>query len=362
MKKDRALPERVFEHGRWYRIAVANGQRREWHRLSPISEGLPALWRAYGTFTGADAGQYLMPALIADWEDEVLVGKSESYKTYAKHCFKAISADFAEFRPDEVGVKACDEFLSAWAHKPRSFNGYRSLLSSLFKFAMRKELRPLGTNPIDVIPMLEEKPRERCPSTSEIRRVKIGCLYGESGGRVSRRMRTRTGLTMAAFIEIAYLTGQDIGRLLQLRENASDDPNEPYPTDVGLSFRRSKTGGRVVIEWTPRLRAAVAALRRIKAERKLRKRLAERVEHDYLFTGQDGYPLTYEGFSNAWQRGLKRSGAKHFMARDIRARALTDKDIKEGRKESRKMSTHTTEGQLADYLRDKNPQHTKATA
>ena len=43
MTKDKALPPRVFPHGRWYRIAVAKGSRREWTNLSLIADGLRLL-------------------------------------------------------------------------------------------------------------------------------------------------------------------------------------------------------------------------------------------------------------------------------------------------------------------------------
>lgn len=367
MKKDPALPPRVFQHGRWYRLMVAEGARRVPHRLSLVADGLPALWRAFRAFDAEAKSLYLMPALIADWEDEVLAQRAPRTRADTMRMLAHVSAAFAEFQPDEPGPKVCDEFLSAWATKARSFNKYRTLLRELFNFAIRKERRPTGTNPVaDLIPTMPAPARERCPSTSELRRLKVACLYGKSGGRKNRTARTRTGLTMAAFIEVAYLTGQDVGRIVLLREKAGADPDDPFVTDAGLSFRRSKTGGRVVIEWTPRLRAAVAALQRIKAAQAIAKKLHQRpAKHQYLFTKANGTPWDYEAMSNAWQRGMARAkaaGVKHFMARDIRARALTDKDAREGRREARKMSTHTTEGQLADYLRGKAPPSTKATA
>lgn len=360
MKKDPALPPRVFPHGAWYRIAVAKGAKREWHQLSRIKDGLPALWRAYGEFTGPESSVYLFPALCADWQDEVLSKRAPRSQINEAYLMGKVAVAFAEFRPDEVQPPHCAEFLATWSDKHRLFNRYRSLLAELFRYAMEKGHRPAGTNPITgIIRTKAEKARERCPTTSELRRVKVACLYGADG------LRTRTGLTMCAFIEVAYLTGQDVGRIVLLRDSPGDDQNEPFITDEGISFRRSKTGGRVVIQWSPRLRAAVAALKRQKAERLLKKRAEKRIENAYLFTKQDGTPWDYEAMSNAWQRGMgraKAAGVKHFMARDIRARALTDKANREGRAEARKMSTHTTEGQLADYLRGKAPPSTKATA
>lgn len=167
---------------------------------------------------------------------------------------------------------------------------------------------------------------------------------------------------MCALIELAYLTGQDIGRLVALRETSGNDPDEPFLVPDGISFRRSKTGGRVVIQWTSRLQAAVNALRRMKAARLLRQRAEQRVETPYLLTLQSGHPLTYEAVANAWQRGIKRAKVRHFMLRDIRARALTDKDTRDGRQAANAMGTHTTEGQTADYIRHKTPRKTKATA
>jgi hypothetical protein len=356
-KKDPALPPRVFQHGRWYRIAVARGSKREWHRLSLVADGLPALWRAFRAFDDSAQALYLMPALIADWQDAVLAHRSPKTQYDVGYMLRHVADAFAEFQPHEPQPTDCVQFLRAWAGQPRSHNKYRALLRELFRFAVERGHRAVGTNPVEgVIRTLTERPRQRCPSTSEIRRAKIGCLYADDG------TRTPSGLTMAVLIELAYLTGQDVGRLVCLREAAGDDPNDPFLTPEGISFRRSKTGGRVLIEWTPRLQAAVAAARRIKAERLLRLPAERRPRHPYLLTKQDGTPLNYEAVSNAWQRGIRRAGVRHFMLRDIRARALTDKDARDGRRAANIMGTHTTEGQTADYIRQHMPGRTRATA
>lgn len=368
MKKNPELPPRVFPHGRWYRLVVARGKKREPHNLSLLADGLPALWRAYRAFVASDGGvlgEYLMPALIVDWEDEVLSRRAPATRKDTGYMLAHVSKAFAEYRPDEPKPPQCNEFLALWADSPRSFNKYRSLLMELFRFAIEKGRREVGTNPVaGVIRTMPEPPRQRCPSTSDLRRMKVACLYykGVYRGK-ARRVRNSTGTTMAAFIEVAYLTGQDVGRIVLLRETAGDDENEPFLTDRGISFRRSKTGGRVVIEWTARLKAAVAALRTIKSERQ--KKARRPMLHPYLFTKRDSTPWDYEAMSNAWQRGIKRAtkaGMSHFMARDIRALALTHKDARDGRREANVMGTHTTEGQTADYIRHKTPRSTKATA
>lgn len=50
------------------------------------------------------------------------------------------------------------------------------------------------------------------------------------------------------------------------------------------------------------------------------------------------------------------------MFRDIRARAITDKEAREGMRAANAMGTHTTEQQTADYVRRKKARKTKATA
>lgn len=208
-------------------------------------------------------------------------------------------------------------------------------------------------------------PRQRCPTTSEIRRVKIGCLYYEYDGAdpwKRDRQRTRSGMTMACLIEMAYLSGQDISVMIRLRDRRDPmEPGEPHVMADGIFFRRDKTGNAVVIEWTPRLRAVVARLIKIRAEWRLQRCAKDRVETSHLFRNQDGKPMTYSAASNAWQDGLKRSGVKRFMFRDIRARALTDKEELEGIREANSMGTHTTEHPTADYVRNKKARKTKAT-
>ena len=173
MKQNPELPERVFPHGRWYRMAIARGAKREWHNLSLIADGLPALWRAYRAFVDTPGDLYLMPALIADWEDRVLAARAPRTRSDTARMLAYVSEFFAEYKPDEPGTAVCEDFLANWIEHPRSYNKYRSLLRELFDFAIRKELRPLGTNPLSVVPTMPEKPRERCPSTSELRRLKV---------------------------------------------------------------------------------------------------------------------------------------------------------------------------------------------
>lgn len=132
-----------------------------------------------------------------------------------------------------------------------------------------------------------------------------------------------------------------------------------------MFFRRPKvrqtTGASVLIEWTPRLSAAIERLRGMRAARLLRQRADQRIVSEYLFTTQAGTELSYSGAASAWKRAVRRAGVAAVMFRDIRAKALTDKEQREGMQQARRMGAHSTETQTADYVRRKSTPTTKAT-
>jgi len=362
MSKDPALPPRVQAKGRWYYLVVADGKKRRWNKVSRIRDGLPAMYAALAKMLQAEDRLASVPQLIADWEAEVMAQHAPKTQIDERSRGAKIAARFADFAPAEVSPPDVVEFLKPYRDRPRTFNLYRAQIGELMRFAIEKGLRPPGTNPVtSVVRTMSTPPRRRCPTTSELRRVKVGCLYGDD------RRRTRSGLTMACLIELAYLSGQDVSVMIRLRDKLDpQQPDEPHVCAEGIFFRRDKTersgAGAVIVQWTPRLRALIAALRRMKAERKLKKHASQRVETALLFTKQDGQPLTYSAVANAWQDGIRRSKVLPFMFRDIRARALTDKAVREGIREANAMGTHTTEQQTADYVRSKVARKTKATA
>ncbi|EGJ12569.1 tyrosine-type recombinase/integrase [Rubrivivax benzoatilyticus] len=358
MSKDPALPARVFAKGACYYLVVADGKKRVWNKLSKVRDGLPAMYTALAKMLSADDRDGSMAQLIADWEAEVMVKHSAKTQIDERARGAKIAARFADFQVVDVTPPDVVEFLKPFRAKPRTFNLYRAQIGELMRFAIEKGLRDPGTNPVTaVVRTMSTPPRKRCPTTSELRRVKIGCLYGDDG------KRTRSGLTMACLIELAYLTGQDVSVMIRLRDQRDPlHPDEPHVHKDGVFFRRDKTGNAVLVEWTPRLRAVIAALRRIRAERRLKRTAAPRADTAFLFTRQSGEPLTYSAVANAWQEGIRRSKVLPFMFRDIRARALTDTALRGGMRAANAMGTHTTEAQTADYVRSKTARKTRATA
>lgn len=354
------LPRGVFPKGKRYYLVTAAGKKRIWHKLSRIEAGLAALYAALAAkkreLELAALANGKMPALIGDWENDELPRLAERTQVMARHYNKGIAQAFQLWLPEQMDSPGIAEFLKQFRATPRTYNANRSQLRELMRYAEVKGRRPAGTNPVDAIRTMRTPARTRCPTSSELRRVKIGCIYGDDG------KRTRSGMMMACLVEMLYLTGQDVGvviRLLDARDALQ--PDEPHCTEAGIFFRRDKTGNAVVIGWTPRLRAVVARLRALKAERMLRRQQHQRVVTPRLFTNTTGHGMTYSAVTAAWQDGIKRAGVLHFMLRDIRAAALTDKEGADGMAEANAMGAHATESQTVEYVRRRRARTTTAT-
>lgn len=345
MSKSRELPPRVFPNGRWYCLVTAVGTKRIWTKVSLIYEGIPTLYRKLADLKARDVAPDRMPMLITDWLSEV--GARHSTKTQANDRWvtSAISEAFAEFRASEVTPPDCAAFLKKYRAKPRTHNEMRAGLRELMRFAEEKGHRAAGSNPVDSLRTMATPARDRYPTDSELRRIKVAAFYGADG------KRTRQGATLAALIDLAYLTGQRIGDLLDLRwtKKAATDAGgtvvAPYIGKDGIHFKPSKTekttGAKVLIRWTPRLRQVVA---RIEA--------AGRRNLRWVITSQEAQRYEYEAFKSAWARAVQRSGVKGLHFHDLRAKALTDTKKKRGIKAAQIMGTHSTEGQTVDYVRD----------
>lgn len=199
-------------------------------------------------------------------------------------------------------------------------------------------------------------PRDRYITDSELRRIMVAAMRWGDG------QDTRSGPMLCALIDMAYLTAQRFSDLLSLRWKRADAFENgrqvaAFIDEQGIHFKPSKTRKRtnagVTILWTPKLEDVV---RRLKELRKQRRAFGTQV-----FTRQDGQPYTYWDASTAWLRARKRARVKGCTFNDLRAKALTDKEAREGMGEARKMGAHTTETQTADYVRRKRSSTTPAT-
>ena len=279
-------------NGRYY-LVRADAAKRISVKLTKVAEGLP-------TFYVALAEQHRAPSVaddqiakvIAAWEVEVMSAHADTTQRDERARGRMIASRLEDFRARDLEPRDIVEFLSAYTSKPKTFNLYRAQIGDLMRFAMLKGWRQLGTDPVrGIIRTMRTPPRDRYPTDSEIRRIKVAAIYGSDG------KKTRSGLMMAALIDMAYLSGQRISDLLALEWSAI--------RPEGIVFKPGKTerstGASVDIGSTPRLDQLVA---RLKALRK-----ARRAFGPFVFTNQSGQQIRYPGAHSAWVRACARAGS-----------------------------------------------------
>lgn len=354
----KGLPARVFtKHGRYYHVR-ADGAKRIWTPLTRVSDGLPELYRKLADVERSAIEDDRMSAVIQRWQTEVMPRHADCTQENEIGRCRVIGEAFAEFRAGQVTAADCATFLRQFRDRPRTHNAYRSLLRELMRFSA--ELGYRNDQPLDHVRTMSTPARTRYITDSELRRIRRAAVIGDDG------RRTRSGTMIASLIEVAYLTGQRIGDLLQLRWAPDPaDPDAPHVSEAGLRFRPSKTrgstGASVLIEWTPMLRQVIERVRVLQAQRLLKRRASQRVVSGFIFTAEAGGPLTYSGAATAWKRAVKRAGVRDIHFHDIRAKALTDKDARDGRQAANLMGAHSTEGQTAEYIRHRQTRRTAAT-
>jgi integrase len=349
-----ALPPRVHAKGRWYYLVTLEAGKRKWAKLTRIVEGIPALYRKLADLHARDIAPDKIPALVVDWKKEVGATRAKRTQTYDAWLMDTISECMAEFRASETTPPDWAEFLKQFADKKRTYNGMRTAARELMRFAEEKGFRSPGTNPLDSIRTKSIQARQRYVTDSELRRIKVAAHYGLDGNR------TRSGPMLCELINLAYLTGQRVSDLIDVRwsrksaVDAQGNVTAPYIDEDGIYFKPSKTAGttgaKVLIAWTPALKATIERIENI----------GRRNMH-WVVTTQDAQPYTYWGVSIAWRRAVKRSGVTDCHFHDLRAKALTDKEDKQGMQAARRMGAHSTESQTADYVRHRKAQKTEAT-
>lgn len=347
-----------IKDGRYYRVQSLPNNQKKWHPLTRVSEGLPAFYRAYADNLGQATTGDEMPRVVAEWQKDVMSKRAPKTQIDDLRRSNDVATSLSDFRASEVETPDCFEFLKHYDHQARTYDAYRSTLFSIFQYCELRGWRKAGSNPVSAIPTKGYKPRDRYITDSELRRIKVGALYSSNG------RRTPTGITMVCLIEALYLTGADVGVLVRLLEQRDPQrPNEPHLRPDGIFLRRTKTDGTsvpVIVEWTPRLKAAIARQLANKRERNESREMAKRVATSYVFTRMNGQPMNYEAASEAWADAVKRSGVLPCMMRDLRAKAATDKEQRDGIKGANDLLDHTTEAQTADYIRRKKARRTSA--
>lgn len=318
---ERKLPTRVrFKHGAYYFVDKDD----KWHHLgytmAQMYEGL----RQFNIQPAKERDPRFMAALFDRYEQEIIPKKAprtqaDNHKELARlrHAFGA--QPIAAITPYMVG-----RYLDVrGAEAPVRANREKALLSHVFTMAMRWGLTHY--NPCRGVHRNPEKKRRRY-----VEREEFLAVY--------RRAEPIVQIVM----DLCYMTLQRVSdvigiRLSQLREDGI--LFEPSKT-------RERTAVRVLIEWTPELRAVVA---RAKALRQVQ-------SATHLLCTRRGTPCTYDGISAMFRRYVDKAHAageitEKFRLQDLRPKAATDSE-RAGRNPQRGLG-HATRQMTDHYIQSR---------
>lgn len=281
-KKPRQYPPRMYQkHGAFYFVDTKN----KWHRLgATLDEALRAYAeRAPVSPTGS------MLSLIDSAMPVICAKVAPSTKEQYGQAANKLRRIFVEFKPDDVKPKHVAQVKLKLASTPNMANRVITVLRLIFAYAVEQQL--VEWNPCIGIKRLPQRVRTRLLTHDEIAEIKA-----------------HAPLRLQCMIDLLYLTGQRIGDILALRRTAL--------TDAGIVFEQQKTGARLVVEWTPELRAAVEAA----------KALPTHFRSQTLFHTHKGTPIGYETVWEQWRAACAKAGVDDANIHDLRALSITDAD------------------------------------
>jgi integrase len=189
----------------------------------------------------------------------------------------------------------------------------RCLTIARIAFGYMAEQQLIDGNPAVGVPPYGEPKRERLLSPDE-----FAAIYEKAVPR------------LRAMMDLMRLTGQRLMDVVGIHESQIGAE--------GVAFKQAKTGARLVVRWTPELRAAVDSARALNKVRSLT-----------LFRGRLGAPPKYRSVYVQWTTACRLAGIADAQARDLRAMSATEADAQG--KDATKLLGHTTSATTRRYLR-----------
>jgi integrase len=311
------LPPCVYlKHGAYWLV-----KQNKWTRLCSEKHGLPAMYRALANLTDAEHMRDFMPAVVCRWlegrREEIAASTFDDYERYCAF----LCVEFSGLMPDQVTTKVCADTLKKIT-KARTFNIYYTILRQVLSFAATEGLRD-GHNPVDDIKQKPGKVRKRLVLQSELAAIKAEAL------------KHRNGEALVQMIDLATITGQRIGDLLNLRWQDV--------TERGVYFKQQKTGKELFVKWSAKLHAAINACAKG----------GDRIGH--VLKTQTGNRYTYSGIRSAWERACVACGIEDLHIHDLRRRSGMDAKAAGGMEAAQRLLGHADPRQTADYVDGNEP-------
>jgi len=304
-KKDRHLPPCVYlRHGSYW--LVRGG------KWSNLGKGLPTALQAYGREYTSPPGT--MPALIQMALDARRGAiKPNTWKQY-QTASRKLSEILADCSPEQITQRDIVQIRLALAKTPNMANRCLTVLRIVFEYALEQQL--IDNNPAVGVKRLAERQRDRLLTIEEYRRI-----YAHAVPR------------MQIVMDLCYLTGQRVGDVLTIRYADI--------TEEGITFRQAKGGARLLVSWTPELRAVVD---RAKA-------LHGNVRAFTLLHTRRGMAPAYRTVRDQWEAAVARADVPDAHLHDLRAMSATAADA--AGMNATALLGHSTPAMTRRYLRSK---------
>jgi integrase len=270
---------------------------------------------------------------IADFKQKD-IGSVAASTRYGYHLQLAtIEAAFSQF-PSAAEIEPVDieRFIDQWNGQAHTQQAYRGLLIRLFRRAVLRG--DCKYNPAREVPAIKVPKRSRYVEDDEFLQMLEHTLHPPSG-------RCSNGQRHALLFTLAYLTGQRPTDIRLLRKG-----------DVGTTHIRfqptktaSSTGAAVDVPITPAIRAVLDAASGLLVR--------PGVESLYVIPMRDGSPYSANTMSVAWSRVRERAGLQDILFRDLRSKALSDGEAKQGLEvaQLQQAGTHASASMTLRYLR-----------
>lgn len=304
-KRDLQLPRSVYKsHGAYYFV-----RDRKW---IPLGRDLAIAMAEYGRILSVPKGG--MAELIEEAFPHITAGVADSTKKQYRWAADKLAAALKEFAPDQVTPRAIAQIKRGLRDTPNWANRVLTVGRLVFAYAVEEQL--VDSNPCIGIKRHAERKRKRLLTIEEYR-----AIYRHAGPRLQ------------IILDLLRLTGQRPIDVLRIR--VSDLQED------GIYFAQQKTDARLIVEWTPELRAVVT---RAKA-------LHGNVRALTLLHNRRGKAPDYSTIKVQWDKARTAAKVADVQLRDLRAMALTE--AKREGKNPTALAGHTSEAMTKRYLRDR---------
>jgi integrase len=304
-KHNRNLPPCVYHrHGAFYYVKAG-----KWTRLATK---LPDALAEYARLHAQPKGG--MAALIEEAMPHILKGKADTTIAQYNVAARRLQEILAEFAPTQVTPRHIAQIRRSMSDSYAVANRTIGVLRMVFDYALDEEL--VESNPCVGIKRLAQHARTRRLLPSEYR-----AIYAKAGP------------LLQVVMDLCYLTGQRVGDVLTIkRADLGDD---------GIYFKQQKTGARLVVAWTPELRAVVDQA----------KALHGPVVGLFLLKGTRAQAPTYTMIWKRWRKACRDAGVEDANIHDLRAMSGTEAEAQGI--DAQKLLGHTDRKMTRRYLRDR---------